>query len=299
MSAVVGFVGLGAMGARIAARLRSAGVELTVYDVRPEAAEQLRAAGATVAASPRAVADAAATVMMSLPTPEIARDVAADLARGDAIKTLVDVSTVGPQAAEAIAADLASHGVAAVDAPVSGGPAGAEAGRLTVMAAGDAESIELVRPLLETFAARVFVVGEQPGQGQFAKVINNLLSASAIAATAEALVLGVRAGLSPATLLDVIGVSSGASNAASDKFPKQVLTREFNHGFRLALMAKDVELALGEARRREVPMLLGANVAALWSLAAARDDGEGDCTAIVRLFEEWGGAEIVEPERSA
>jgi 3-hydroxyisobutyrate dehydrogenase-like beta-hydroxyacid dehydrogenase len=290
----VGFVGLGAMGARIASRLLDAGHPLVVSDVAPDAAEALRQRGATVAESPRAVADAAATVFVSLPTPAVVRTVALGpdgLAGGSAINTYVDLSTTGPAVAEEVAAGLLQAGVAAVDAPVSGGPAGAEAGRLTLMVAGPPEPVAAVRPLLEAFAGRLFVVGERAGQGQTAKVINNLLSASAIAITGEAMVLGVRAGLDPATLLDVVGASSGASNAAVDKFPKQVLTRRFDHGFRLALMAKDVRLALEEARRRQVPMLLGAAVSELWSLAEAREVGE-DCTAIVRMFEEWGGAEV-------
>jgi 3-hydroxyisobutyrate dehydrogenase-like beta-hydroxyacid dehydrogenase len=105
------------------------------------------------------------------------------------------------------------------------------------------------------------------------------------------MVLGARAGLDPATLLDVVDASSGQNNAASDKFPKQVLTRRFDHGFRLELMAKDVRLAIDEAHRRQVPMPLGATVSELWNLAEATDVGE-DCTAIVRMFESWGAATV-------
>jgi 3-hydroxyisobutyrate dehydrogenase-like beta-hydroxyacid dehydrogenase len=290
MTGVVGFVGLGAMGARIAARLRAAGHELIVFDPHSDAAPE----GARVAGSPREVADAAAIVFASLPTPAVVRAVALGddgLSGGEAIEIFADLSTTGPAVAEEVAHGLAEHGIAAVDAPVSGGPAGAEAGTLTLMVAGPAAALERVDPLLDAFAGKRFVVGDAAGQGQSAKVINNLMSACSIAITAEALVLGTRAGLDPQTLLDVIGASSGANNAASDKFPKQVLTRRFDHGFRLELMAKDVRLALDEARRRQVPMLLGATVGELWNLADAHDDG-ADCTAIVKLFEEWGGAEI-------
>jgi 2-hydroxy-3-oxopropionate reductase len=290
----VGFVGLGAMGARIAARLLDAGHELVVFDVRPEAADALRERGARVADTPREVAAAAATVLVSLPSPAIVRDVALGddgLAAGGAMRTYVDLSTTGPATAEAVAAALADAGAEVVDAPVSGGPAGAQAGTLTLMVAGAEAAVQRVRPLLEAFAGRIFVVGERAGQGQAAKVINNLMSACSIAITAEAMVLGRRAGLDPAVLLDVVGASSGANNAATDKFPKQVLTRRFDHGFRLELMAKDVRLALDEARRRQVPMLLGAVVAELWNIAETQELGE-DCTAIVRMFEEWGGATV-------
>jgi 2-hydroxy-3-oxopropionate reductase len=292
--APLGFVGLGAMGARIAARLVDAGHEVVVCDARAEAAQPLRERGARVASAPREVADAAATVFVSLPTPAVVRAVALGedgLAHGAAIRTYVDLSTTGPAMAEEIAAGLAERGVAAVDAPVSGGPAGAEAGRLTLMVAGPPAAVQGVRGLLDHFAGRVFVVGEAAGQGQAAKVINNLMSACAIAITGEAMVLGARAGLDPAVLLEVVGASSGQNNAASDKFPKQVLTRRFDHGFRLELMAKDVRLALDEAHRRQVPMLLGATVSELWNLAEAQAVGE-DCTAIVKLFEAWGGATV-------
>lgn len=292
----LGFVGLGAMGARIAARLLDAGHRVVVCDARAQAAAPLRERGAEVAGSPRAVADVAATVFVSLPTPAIVRAVALGddgLAGGGALRTYVDLSTTGPAVAEEIAAALATRDVAAVDAPVSGGPAGAEAGRLTLMVAGPPVAVAAVQPLLEHFAGRVFVVGDRAGQGQAAKVINNLMSACSIAITAEAMVLAARAGLDPATLLDVVDASSGQNNAASDKFPKQVLTRNFDHGFRLELMAKDVRLALDEAHRRQVPMLLGATVSELWNLAETQDVGD-DCTAIVRMFEQWGGA-TVEP----
>jgi 3-hydroxyisobutyrate dehydrogenase-like beta-hydroxyacid dehydrogenase len=279
----------------MASRLLGAGHSLVVCDPDPAAMQAASDAGASVASTPREVADAAEVVMVSLPRPEIVREVALGedgLSGGSAIRAYVDLSTTGVAVAQAVAEGLAAHVVSAVDAPVSGGPAGAEAGRLTLMVSGPDAAVQRVRPLLEAFAGNVFVVGSAAGQGQAAKVINNLMSACSIAITAEAMVLGVRAGLDPSTLLDVIHVSSGANNAASDKFPKQVLTRAFAHGFRLDLMAKDVHLALDEARRRGVPMVLGSTVEELWGLADATGDDGRDCTEIVRMFETWGGAEI-------
>jgi 3-hydroxyisobutyrate dehydrogenase-like beta-hydroxyacid dehydrogenase len=292
---LVGFVGLGAMGGRMAARLLGAGHALVVCDPDPNAVDAAVAAGATAVATPREVADVAPVVLVSLPRPEIVQEVALGrdgLAAGTAIEVYVDLSTTGVATAQAVSDGLAAHDVAALDAPVSGGPAGAEAGRLTLMVSGPEAAVARVRPLVEAFAGNVFVVGSEAGQGQAAKVINNLMSACSIAITAEAMVLGVRAGLDPSTLLDVVHVSSGANNAASDKFPKQVLTRAFAHGFRLDLMAKDVHLALDEARRRGVPMVLGSTVEELWGLADATGDSGRDCTEIVRMFESWGGAEI-------
>ena len=292
--APVGFIGLGAMGAPVATRLQQAGYDLIVYDSRAEAADALVAAGARRVDSPRAVADEAATVLVSLPLPGIVADVAlgADgLIHGSAIRTYVDLSTTGPEVAAEVGAALAEASIATVDAPLSGGPAGARDGRLTVMVAGGQDQIDALEPLISSFAGRIFVVGDRAGQGQAAKVINNLMSATAIAITAEAMVLGVRAGLDPATLLEVVGASSGANNAAADKFPNQVLTRRFNHGFRLELMAKDVRLAVEEGSRLDVPMPLGNVVSELWNEADPAILGE-DCTAFVRMYEEWGHVTI-------
>ena len=147
-----------------------------------------------------------------------------------------------------MAATLRAAGVACLDAPVSGGVAGAQAGTLTIMAAGDEALFERLRPLLEALGRNVVLVGAEPGQGQLAKVLNNLLSASAIAITGEALALGVHGGLSARTLLDVFNSSSGRNTASADKFPKHVLPRTFGAGFRLELMHKDVQLCLAEAR---------------------------------------------------
>lgn len=293
----MGFVGLGAMGGRMAARLLEAGHRLVVCDPRPEAAAAARDRGAEVAAAPRAVADAAPVVLVSLPTPDVVRDVALGedgLAGGAEMGTYVDLSTTGPAVAEEVAAALGQAGVACVDAPVSGGPAGAEAGTLTLMVAGAPAAVAAARPLLEVLGRRSFDVGPRPGLGQATKVINNLVSACCLAITAEAAVLGARAGLDPARLLEVVGASSGSNNAAVDKFPAQVLTRRFDHGFQLAHMAKDVRLCLEEARRRDAPMLLGAAVDQLWALATAHAEPGADCTAIVQMFEEWGGA-VVKP----
>lgn len=295
----VGFIGLGAMGARMAQRLIDAGHPLVVHDRDASASARLEAAGARSVASPREVADTAAIVFVSLPTPAIVEEVAlgADgIVHGTAVEVYVDLSTTGPVVGGSVARALSERGVGVVDAPVSGGPAGAAAGTLTFMVAGEDATVTAVRPLLELLAKRIFVVGSEPGQGQMTKVINNLISAACIAITSEATVLGARAGLDVETLLEVIAVSSGANNAASDKFPKQVLTRRFDHGFRLELMAKDVALCLEAARARNVPMVLGGAVDELWRLAGRHEDDGADCTAYARMIEDWGGTTIGPPD---
>jgi 3-hydroxyisobutyrate dehydrogenase-like beta-hydroxyacid dehydrogenase len=280
------------MGGPIVRRLIEAGHEVSVYDVVPAAVAAMSRLGADACRSARAVADAAELVLVSLPSPEAAVTVAEQLRGGAAMRVYVDLSTTGPQVAEEVAAQLESSGVGVVDAPVSGGKAGAENGRLTVMVAGAPQHVAIARPVLELLGSRIFVVGERPGQGQAVKVINNLMSACSIAITAEATSLGVKAGVDPATLLDVVAASSGSNTAAAQKFPAYVLTRTFHQGFRLNLMAKDVRLCLAEARRHDVPMLLGAAVEQLWSLGAATLPDDADFIEIVRMFEDWAGVRI-------
>ena len=289
---VVGFVGLGAMGAHMVARLIDAGHDLAVYDTRAEAMEPHVARGAQACDSAGAVAGVADTVFVSLPTPDVVRAVAGDLAGGGALRAYVDLSTTGPEAAAEVAAALSAAGIACLDAPVSGGVAGAQAGTLTIMAAGDEELFASLSPLLAALGRNVVLVGSEPGQGQLAKVLNNLLSASAIAITGEALALGVHGGLSARTLLDVFNSSSGRNTASADKFPKHVLPRTFGAGFRLELMDKDVQLCLAEARRQEVPMALAGAVGELWARAAALAAEGADCTEIVRMFEADAGVVV-------
>jgi 3-hydroxyisobutyrate dehydrogenase-like beta-hydroxyacid dehydrogenase len=293
VTAPIGFVGLGAMGTPMVEALLDGGFTVLVTDVRAEAAEALVERGATAASSAAEVADGAETVLVSLPLPEVVRTVAGEVGSGGAMRTFVDLSTTGPSTTEAIAAGLQANGIRYLDAPVSGGVAGAAERRLTVMASGDEAVFADVKPLLATFATTILHVGAAPGQGQLAKLLNNLLSATAFAITSEATTLGVRGGLDPATLLDVFNASTGRNTATSDKFPRQVLTRAFASGFRLKLMTKDVELCLAEARALGHAMPVGGLVQQLWTLAAARAEEEADHTEFVRLAEEWAGVEVV------
>jgi 3-hydroxyisobutyrate dehydrogenase-like beta-hydroxyacid dehydrogenase len=288
----LGFVGLGAVGGPMARRLLEAGHQLSVYDVAPRARDALAEAGAEVCDGARGVADVAELVLVSLPSPDVVSEVARELAGGSALRMYVDLSTTGPAMAEEVAELLRAAGVGVVDAPVSGGIAGAESGRLTIMVSGAPEHVATARPVLERLGSRIFVVGDRPGQGQAVKVINNLMSACSLAITAEATSLGVKAGVDPATLLEVIAASSGSNTAAAQKFPAYVLTRTFDQGFRLGLMAKDVRLCLSEARRHQVPMLLGATVEQLWNLGDATFPHDADFIEIVKMFEAWANVRI-------
>jgi 3-hydroxyisobutyrate dehydrogenase-like beta-hydroxyacid dehydrogenase len=293
----IGFIGLGAMGAPISVALLEAGNDLVVYDPNPEAVTRAVGAGAVACASVLEVADAAELVFASLPTPDVVREaVAGDegVFAGSRVRTFVDLSTTGAAVTEELARSAQERGIDYLDSPVSGGVVGAEARTLAVMASGAEETFERILPLLETFGGSVFHVGDRPGQGQIAKLLNNLLSATALVITAEAASVAARAELDLTTLLEVFSAGSGRNSATAEKFPKHVLTRGFGSGFRLELMTKDVELCTAEARRHRVPLLVGGLVQQLWTLAAEQLDDDADHTEIVRVFEEWSGVTFVQ-----
>jgi 3-hydroxyisobutyrate dehydrogenase-like beta-hydroxyacid dehydrogenase len=291
----VGFLGLGAMGGRIVARLLASGRVVFVYDPSEAAMAAAVALGAERCSSPRDVADRAETVLLSLPTPEVVREVAcgADgLIAGAAIGTCVDLSTTGPEMAREVAERLAAAGIALVDAPVSGGVSGAEAGTLTIMAAAATDVLAAVRSLLDVLAGKVFHVGTTPGMGQLTKVINNLLSATALIATAEAVALGVKNGLQADVLLAALNASSGRNSATAQKLPQAVLPRTFDFGFTLALMNKDVQICLDQARTAGLELSVGEAVASVWREAQSVSSSDADCTEIVRLVEQRSGTII-------
>jgi len=290
----IGFIGLGKMGVPMASRLIEAGYELTVYDVRREGVDLLVAKGAHAAASPAAVGSAATTVLLSLPDPATVRKVAlgADgVAAGSKVKTVLDLSTTGATAAREIAAALAAKGIAAVDSPVSGGVAGAVKGTLAVMVACPQALFAELEPML-AHIGRVFFIGERAGMGQTMKLANNLLSATAMAATSEAVVFGVKAGLDPAIMIEVINAGSGRNTASQDKFPKSILPRSFDFGFTTGMMYKDVRLCLEEANAAAVPMPVASAVRDLWRRAFEEIGGERDFTTIAQLVEQAAGVEI-------
>lgn len=294
MSKHLGFIGLGNMGAPMAGRLLDAGYALTVFDTREDALRPFVAKGAQTASSPAALASAVDTVLVSLPTPDIVKRVTLGsdgLSSGTKLKTFVDLSTTGPRTAEEISKELAAKGIAALDSPVSGGVGGAQKGTLAVMISGPKERFEALRPALEIIG-KVFYLGEKPGLGQMMKLANNLLSATALAITSEAMVLGVKAGLDPKVMLDVINAGSGRNSASQDKFPKSILPRTFDFGFANGLMYKDVKLCLEEASALGVPMWVASAVRQMWLLACTQMGPEQDFTTIVKCVEQWAGVEV-------
>ena len=290
----IGFIGLGNMGQPMSRRLIEAGHRLTVYDPRREAVAALTALGAQAAGSAAEVADRVETVMASLPTPDIVRAVATGdhgVIHGKRVRRFVDLSTTGAPVAKEVAAALARRNVVQLDSPVSGGVAGAVKGTLAVMVSGPAADIELVTPALAAFG-RVFVVGDQPGLAQTMKLANNFLSATALAATAEAVVMGVKAGLDPTVMIEVINAGSGRNTASTDKFPKAILPRTFDAGFATALMLKDMRLCLAEAKALGVPMEVMSAVGRQWELTSAEIGADRDFTTIVQPIERRAGVTV-------
>jgi len=294
MAEEVGFIGVGRMGGPMAGRLLDAGHRLVIYDTSEAAMAPLLERQARRAGSAKELASTVETVLVSLPTPDIVRSVALDaggIADGSRVKALIDLSTTGPRMVASIAEELAKRGIAMVDSPVSGGIAGAQKGTLAVMAACAPALFERVKPLLAHFG-RVFYVGDKPGMGQIMKLANNLISATTMAISSEAIVMGVKAGLDPAVMVDVINAGSGRNSSTQDKFPRAVLSRTFNFGFATGLMYKDVRLCLEEAEALQVPMWVGSAVRQLWQYVNADRGPASDFTTIVQCIEHWAGVEV-------
>ena len=293
--AVVGFVGVGRMGGPMASRLLDAGYELCIYDVSPEAMKPFAARGAQVAASPAEVASQAEIVLVSLPTPDIVREVAlggnAGIINGSKVRLMIDLSTTGPGVATEVAGKLAERQIGWVDSPVSGGMTGAKAGTLAVMVSCPKKIFGEIEPMMMTFG-KLFFAGEKPGMAQTAKLANNLLAATAMVATSEVMAMGVKAGLDPKVLIDIINASSGRNSATQDKFPRAILPRTFDFGFATGLSYKDVRLCVEEAEAMGVPMVVGGAVREMLAITRARFGADSDFTHIAKLLEEWAGVEI-------
>jgi 3-hydroxyisobutyrate dehydrogenase-like beta-hydroxyacid dehydrogenase len=291
---IVGFVGLGRMGGNMATRAMAAGYKLIVFDTVEAAVKPLAESGAERAASPAEVGSKADVVLVSVPTPDIVHAVAlgeVGIAKGSRAKIIIDLSTTGPSMAIRISKELALLGVSWIEAPVSGGIKGAKEGTLAVMVSGPKAQFEVVEPILKCFG-KLFYVGERPGLAQVAKLANNLLAASAMVISSEAMVMATKAGIEPEIMLDIINVSSGRNSATQDKFPKSVLPRTFDFGFATGLSYKDVRLCIDEAEAMGVPMVAGAAVRQMLAVTQAKFGPASDFTSIARVVEEWAGVEV-------
>jgi 3-hydroxyisobutyrate dehydrogenase-like beta-hydroxyacid dehydrogenase len=290
----IGFIGLGKMGFPMARRLVEAGHQLVVFDTRKEAMDRLVAMGAQAGSSPKDVADRAETVLASLPSLQASLEVATgkgSVIEGKKIKRFVDLSTVGSQMAVRIHDLLAAQNIVQIDCPVSGGVGGAEKGTLAVMVSGPRADFETIKPALDVIG-KVFFIGEKPGAAQTMKLANNFLSATAVVATCEAVVMGVKAGLDPAVMIDVINAGSGMNTASRDKFPRAILPRTFDFGFASGLMVKDVRLCLEEARSLGLSLEVAEAVGRLWEVVIREMGAESDFTTAIKPIEQAAGVVV-------
>jgi 3-hydroxyisobutyrate dehydrogenase-like beta-hydroxyacid dehydrogenase len=290
----IGFIGLGKMGFPMARRLIEAKHHLVVFDQRKEAMDQLVALGAAAAASPKDVADRAETVMASLPSLQASLEVATGkdgVIEGKLAKRFVDLSTVGSHMAVRIHDLLAKRNIVQLDSPVSGGVGGAEKGTLAVMVTGPKADFEAVKPALAVIG-KVFFIGEKPGSAQTMKLANNFLSATAMVATSEAVVMGVKSGLDPTVMIDVINSGSGLNTASRDKFPRSVLPRSFDFGFATGLMVKDVRLCLEEMKSLGLSMEVAEAVGRLWEVVIRDMGPESDFTSAIKPIEQAAGVVV-------
>jgi 3-hydroxyisobutyrate dehydrogenase-like beta-hydroxyacid dehydrogenase len=290
----IGFIGLGKMGFPMARRLIEAKHQLVVFDTRKEAADRLVAMGAKAASSPKEVADRVESVMASLPSLQASLEVAtghSGVIEGNRVKRFVDLSTVGSHMAVRIHDLLKKRDIVQLDSPVSGGVGGAEKGTLAVMVSGPKADAEAVRPALEIIG-KVFFIGEKPGSAQTMKLANNFLSATAVVATSEAVVMGVKSGLDPNVMIEVINAGSGMNTASRDKFPRAILPRSFDFGFATGLMVKDVRLCLEEMKSLGLSMEVAEAVGRLWEIVIRDMGAESDFTTAIKPIEKAAGVVV-------
>ena len=263
MAGTIGWIGVGSMGHRMSRHLTAAGHPLVVADaVSTDRAPE----GAKIAKSNAEVAALADTIILSLPDGSVSEAVAREItgASPRKVKTVVDTSTIGIKAAEAVAGILSKADIAFVDAPVSGGTAGADKATLAIMMACPAETFERLKPVMKLMG-KPFHVGPKPGQGQTIKLLNNFLSATALAASSEAVAFGVSQGIDMKAILDIVNASTGRNTATEDKFPRRIVNEKYDAGFTAKLQLKDIKLYLDNARAAGISSEIATTVVDVWT----------------------------------
>jgi 3-hydroxyisobutyrate dehydrogenase-like beta-hydroxyacid dehydrogenase len=290
----VGFIGIGQMGEPMSRHIMEAGHDLTVHDVRRDAANSLLSKGAKWADTPKAVAESCGMVISSLPTPVEVQQIVygpqgllSGWKRGD---IYVDMSTNSPSLMRQVAKDADAIGVAVLDAPVTGGTQGAQAATLAIMVGGDPRHLEKARPVLQAMGNKILLVGDV-GCGNVAKLINNLISLTNNAIDAQAFVLGVKAGIDPHVLWEITR-SGTANNWNLQQYPQTLFQGNFEPGFRLSLGCKDIGLAIQLGREYGVPLPVGAAVEQSMLEAKAAGFGEKGVDAVALYMEELVGVKV-------
>ena len=261
----VGFVGLGLMGEPMAA-VMSQGFPTVGSDLARSPGKDTDGEGVRILADPVAVAEVADVICLSLPSPQASIDVTRAIAGAvhKRVTLIVELSTVGIGAVETCCGIAEQAGLGYVDAPVSGGVARASTGELSIMAAGRPEYVAAARPILEQISSRLFVMGDRAGLGQAMKLANNIVAATSLAITSEAVVFGTRAGLDMAQMIEVLNASTGRTESSEVKFPRSILTGLYRQGARAAILHKDVRLYVSDARRTHAPVVVAAATDRIW-----------------------------------
>lgn len=293
----VGFIGLGTMGRHMAANLLKAGFPVVFFARRAETIDEFTRAGATFANSPAAVTRSAEVVITIVTADPQVREVTLGpegvLAGAAPGKLLIEMSTIGPDTIRDVAQHLATRGMKTLDAPVSGGPWGAEAAALSIMVGGPAQDLERVRSILLAMGKHIFHMGPL-GAGQTVKIVNQLLAGGIMALIAEGLVLGKAAGLDAAAMADVISVSSGNSEMFAGRVRKFILADDYEPGFMAQLIRKDLALALELASAVKAQLPVGQAALLQYDAALAMGLGDRDAAAVVRVCERMAGVRVVE-----
>jgi len=293
----IGYIGLGAMGRPMAVNITEAGHEVVVFDLNENQTKILAQRGASVARSAKEVADEADYVLTCLPSIAAAEAVALGkdgVIAGSRAKAFVNMGTTGSAFARSTAEAMNAAGKAYLDAPISGGPPGAEAGTLGVMCSGDRSTFEALKDnALEAISAKLVYLGEKPGAAQVMKLVNNIIFFGNIAVAMEALTLGAKAGLSAEQMLEVINASSGRNTATEWLIPNHVLNRAFDFGGANYIIAKDLDLWRQEVEAFETPMQLGVNMRTLYLQSMWKEGMDADITTLLKTLEEIGDTKLV------
>ena len=290
-----GYLGVGNMGQPMAGKLLDGGHGLTVFDISERAMQPLLLRQARRAASPKDVADRCEIVVVSLPTLAAFRAAVLGpqgLAGGRAMQVLVNTCTVGVPFLREVEAALAPSGVKIVDCPISGGPAGARAGTLSVMVSGDPAAVAMVRPLISLWGPTLTVAGDKPGAAQILKLTNNILFAVSLAATSEAFVMGAKGGLDPEIMASAINAGSGSNGATQTVVPNAVLDRSFGYGAAMHILMKDIDLAIAQGEELGVPMWVCQAARLVYKHAMFEGATNDDISTLIRHVEQGAGFEL-------
>jgi 2-hydroxy-3-oxopropionate reductase len=291
MSETLGFIGTGNLGGAIVAALLKAGREIAIFDTDAKAMAALEQKGARLLGSARAVGDEAAIVFACLPTPEICQAVALaedGVAAGKAIQVYVETSTLGLAAIDAIAAGLSTRKIQFLDNPIvgGGGGAGVADGKAAIITAGPRDAFARIEPILKSLTRNAFYAGEKPGLAQVCKCVNAALAITGLTIACEAMVMGVKAGIDPRLLLDIVNAGSGRNVTTEERFARTVLKRQFG-GNAMRIMSKDMKLYAETAHALGLPSLVGSSIGEIWNAASARD-----VEHIVQFFEAFADVEV-------